>query len=445
MLPEQGGSSVGTTAWLLVCAAFVLLMTPGVAFFYGGMVRARNVLGTLMQSFIAIGIVSVAWVAVGFSLVFDRGNPLIGGLSFAGLTDLTLSVPGIDLDGAPLLAFVAFQLMFAVITPALITGAGGERWRFGGFVFFVTLWSVLVYAPVAHWLFSPHGWAHDLGAYDFAGGAVVHANAGAAAIVVAARLGQRRGWPDPSMRPHNLPLMLTGATLLWFGWFGFNAGSALRADGIAALAVVNTQVAAGSALIAWALAERIRFGKATSLGAASGAIAGLVAITPAAGYVTPLGAIAVGAGAGMLCHLMVGLKSIFRFDDALDVAAVHLGGGLVGTLAVGLLASSTVNPSVPNGLFYGGGYRLLGAQAVALVAVIAYSMLMTLIIMVLGGRLIGARLTTREETIGLDLSQHGEIAYGLADPPPDRVTPAAAAPAAGNGVATTPAHARVGS
>ena len=439
MSSEQAGADVGATAWVLISAALVLVMTPGIAFFYGGMVRARNVLGTVMQSLITMGIVSVAWIAIGFSFAFDVGNPIIGGLSFAGLPDLGATLPGIDLGGVPLLAFVAFQLMFAIVTPALITGAGGERWRFGGFVFFVTAWSLLVYAPVAHWLFSPHGWAAELGAFDFAGGAVVHANAGAAALVVAARLGHRRGWPDPQMRPHNLPLMMTGAALLWFGWFGFNGGSALTADGIAALAVVNTQVAAGSALICWALAERIRFGKTTSLGAASGAIAGLVAITPAAGYVTPLGAIAIGAGAGVVCQLAVGLKSMFRLDDALDVAAVHLGGGLVGTLAVGLLASSAVNPAVPDGLFYGGGYRLLGAQAIAAGAVIAYSMVMTLLIMTLGGRLIGSRLTGREEVIGLDLSQHGEVAYGLNDPPPGGSAKAAPAQAGAPGPA---AHVR---
>lgn len=418
MFSDQAGADVGATAWVLVSAAFVLLMTPGIAFFYGGMVRARNVLGTVMQSVITMGIVSVAWVAIGFSLAFDSGNPIVGGLAFAGLPDLDAVVPGIAIGGVPLLAFVAFHLMFAIITPALITGAGGERWRFGGFVFFVTAWSLLVYAPVAHWLFSPHGWAAEIGAFDFAGGTVVHANAGAAALVVAARLGRRRGWPDPQMRPHNLPLMLTGAALLWFGWFGFNGGSALSANGIAALAVINTQVAAAAALICWALVERIRFGKPTALGAASGAIAGLVAITPAAGYVTPVGAVAIGAAAGIVCQLAVGLKSMFRIDDALDVAAVHLGGGLVGTLAVGLLASSAANPAIPNGLFYGGGYRLLGAQAIAVGVVIVYSMVMTLLIMTLAGRLVGSRLTIREESIGLDLSQHGEVAYGLSDPPP---------------------------
>jgi Amt family ammonium transporter len=418
MSSEQAGATVGATAWLLISAALVLLMAPGIGFFYAGMVRARNVLGTVMQSLITMGIVSVAWIAIGFSLAFDDGNPIIGGLTFAGLPDLRATIPGIDLAGVPLLAFVAFQLMFAIVTPALISGAGGERWRFGGFVFFVTAWSLLVYAPVAHWLFSPHGWAAELGAFDFAGGTVVHANAGVAALVVAACLGRRRGWPDPQMRPHNLPLVMTGAALLWFGWFGFNGGSALNADGIAALAVLNTQVAAASALICWALVERIRFGKPTSLGAASGAIAGLVAITPAAGYVTPLAAIAIGAIAGVVCQLAVGLKSLFRLDDALDVAAVHLGGGIVGMLAVGLFASSAVNPAVTDGLFSGGGYRLLGAQAAAAGAVTVYSAVMTLLIMTLAGRLMGSRVSAREETIGLDLSQHGEVAYGLTDPPP---------------------------
>jgi Amt family ammonium transporter len=410
-----------------MCAALVMLMTPGVGFFYGGMVRANNVLGTIMQSFVTIGIVSVLWILIGFSLAFDRGHPALGGFAFAGLPDVTAPAPGIDLHGAPLLAFVIFQLMFAVITPALVTGSGGERWRFSGFVFFVAAWSLLVYVPVAHWLFSPYGWAARLGAHDFAGGAVVHANAGAAAIIVAARLGRRRGWPDPGMRPHNLPLMLVGAALLWFGWFGFNGGSALNADGVAALAIANTQIAAAAALLSWAAIEQVRFGKPTSLGAASGAVAGLVAITPAAGYVTPLGALGLGALAGVACQLALGLSSVFRLDDSLDVAAVHLGGGIIGTLAVGLLASHTVNPAIPDGLLYGGGYRLLGAQAAAVAAVVAYSMVMTWMVMVLGNRLIGSRLSARDESIGLDLTQHGEIAYGL-PPGGHPATSAAAAP-----------------
>jgi ammonium transporter, Amt family len=427
---DQGGLDVGATSWLLISAALVLVMTPGVAFFYGGMVRAGNVLGTIMKSFIVIGIVSVVWVAVGFSLAFDKGNGFVGGVSFAGLPDLDATVPGIHTGGVPLLAFVVFQMMFAIITPALITGAGAERWRFGAFVFFVVLWSIMVYAPVAHWLFSPHGWAAELGALDFAGGAVVHANAGAAALVVAARLGRRTGWPDPHMRPHNLPLMLMGTALLWFGWFGFNGGSALTADGVAAVAVLNTQVAAAAALLSWAIAERVRFGKPTTLGAASGAVAGLVAITPAAGYVTPIGAIAIGALAGVICHLAVGLKAVFRLDDALDVAAVHLGGGIVGALAVGLFATSSVNPAVVSeGLFYGGGYRLLAIQAAAVGAVVAYSLFMTLLIASLANRLLGNRVSGREEAIGLDLSQHGEAAYSFAAAGP--ATTRAVAPVVG--------------
>jgi Amt family ammonium transporter len=409
---DSGGMDVGATAWLLTSAALVLLMTPGVAFFYGGMVRASNVLGTIMKSFVVIGVVTAVWIAIGFSLAFGGASPLIGGFEFAGLTNLNATVPGVPLH-VPLLAFVVFQMMFAIITPALITGAGAERWRFGAFVFFVALWSVVVYAPVAHWLFSPTGWAAELGAFDFAGGAVVHANAGIAALVVAARLGRRTGWPDPQMRPHNLPLVMIGTALLWFGWFGFNAGSALSADGVASLAFLNTQAAAGTGMLAWAVAERVRFGKPTALGAASGAVAGLVAITPAAGYVSPLGAIAIGALAGLICHLAVGLKAVFRLDDALDVAAVHLGGGVVGALSVGLFATKSVNPAVTDGLFYGGGYRLLSVQAISIAAVIGYSLVMTLIIAGLTNRLLGSRVTSRDEAIGLDLSQHGESAYAF--------------------------------
>ncbi len=432
MTVDQAGLDVGATAWLLVSAALVLLMAPGVAFFYGGMVRAANVLGTIMQSFMVIGIVSVLWVAVGFSLAFGQGNQFIGGFDLAGLPDLSATVPGIHLGGVPLLAFVVFQMMFAVITPALITGAGAERWRFGASVFFVAAWSLLVYAPIAHWLFSPQGWAAKLGALDFAGGAVVHASAGAAALALAARLGRRVGWGDPQMRPHNLPLVLIGTSLLWFGWFGFNGGSALTANGVATLAVVNTQVAAATALMSWAIAERIRFGKPTTLGAASGAIAGLVAITPAAGYVTPVGAIAIGAIAGVFCHLAVGLKAVFRVDDSLDVTAVHLGGGLVGCLCVGLFASRDANPAGADGLFSGGGYRQLGLQALAVCVVIAYSMLMTLLISSIANRIIGNRVTPREEAIGLDLSQHGESAYTFTPP---------AAPIAARGVEHVPVHA----
>jgi Amt family ammonium transporter len=399
-------------------------MTPGVAFFYGGMVRQKNVLGMIMQSFATIGIVSVTWVALGFSLAFGPGR-WIGGLGLAGLTDPNAHVPGYTHMGVPMFAFAAFQMMFAVITPALVTGATAERWRFGAYALFVAVWSLIVYAPIAHWVFSPDGWASRLGALDFAGGTVVHSNAGAAALAMAIVLGRRRGWPEEQSRPHNLPLVMIGTALLWFGWFGFNGGSALRANGVAAAAVINTQLAASTALLAWIAVERTRFSKGTTLGAASGAVTGLVAITPAAGYVSPLGAIAIGAFAGAVCQLAVGLKSWFRLDDSLDVIAVHLGGGVIGSLAVGLFATKSINPDGADGLFYGGGYHLLGVQALAILSVVVYSLVMTSLLGGLTNRLLGNRLRAREELVGLDLSQHGEAAYEIVPP---RVAAATAPP-----------------
>jgi Amt family ammonium transporter len=341
-------------------------------------------------------------------------------------------------------------MMFAVITPALVTGATAERWRFGAYLLFVGLWSVLVYAPIAHWVFSPDGWANRLGALDFAGGTVVHSNAGAAALAMALVLGRRRGWPEEQQRPHNLPLVMIGTALLWFGWFGFNGGSALAANGVAAAAVVNTQLAASTALLTWIGVERSRFGKGTTLGAASGAVTGLVAITPAAGYVSPLGAIAIGAIAGAVCQLAVGLKSWFRLDDSLDVIAVHLGGGVIGSLCVGLFATRSINPAGADGLFYGGGYHLIGMQALTIVAVVAYSLAVTTLLGGLTNRLLGNRMRSREEGVGLDLSQHGESAYEISPPrtsaraaaqvptelaPPTRTGPAHAVT---TGLVTTP-------
>jgi ammonium transporter, Amt family len=401
----------GGTAWVLASAALVLLMTPGLAFFYGGMVRRTNVLGILMQGYTTVAIVSVVWVMLGFSLAFSDGNGLIGDLRWAGLLDGAGSVS--VAPGIPLLAFALFQMMFAVITPALITGAPAERWRFGAFVVFVAAWSLLVYAPVAHWVFSPQGWAARLGALDFAGGSVVHANAGAAALAMALVLGRREGWPGRQARPHNLPMVMMGLALLWFGWFGFNGGSAYSAGQLASVAALNTQLAASASLLAWICAERIRYGKATTLGAASGAVAGLVAITPAAGYVAPVSAIAIGLLAGTLCHLAVGLKSWFAVDDSLDVAAVHLGGGVIGSLCVGLLATRSVNPAGADGLLYGGGYRLVGLQALTVFTVSAYSLVVTVVIAVMLNRLVGNRVGGRAEAVGLDLSQHGEAAYEL--------------------------------
>ncbi|WP_203832205.1 ammonium transporter, partial [Catellatospora citrea] len=346
-------------------------------------------------------------IVAGFSIAFSAGNPLFGDLSLTGWADAATRVPGIDLAGVPLPAFVFFQMMFAVATPALITGATAERWRFSSFAVFTALWSVLVYAPIAHWIFSPRGWAAEMGTLDFAGGAVVHANAGAAALACAWVLGRRR----IETRPHNLPIMLLGAVLLWFGWFGFNGGSALHPDSIAATAMLNTQLAAATGVLGWAGLERIRVGKPTTLGIASGAVSGLVAITPAAGYVSPLSALVIGLLGGLACQLAVGLKTVLRLDDSLDVAAVHLVGGVVGALSVGLFASHAVNPKATDGLFLGGGYTLLGAQSLATLAVIGWSLLATVVICRLTDRLFGNRLTARDETIGLDLSQHGETAY----------------------------------
>jgi Amt family ammonium transporter len=389
-------------------------MTPGVAFFYGGMVRRTNVLGVIMQNFTTLAVGSVVWVVIGFTLAFAPGNPIIGDLRWFSLSNPTGSV--VAAPGIPVTVFALFQMMFAIVTPALITGATVDRWRFGAFSVFIALWSLLVYAPVAHWVFAPQGWAARWGALDFAGGTVVHANAGAAALAMAILLGRRRGWPDSTGRPHNLPMVMIGLAMLWFGWLGFNGGSAYGANQLAGTASVNTVVAASTALLAWTAAERIRYGKATTLGAASGAVAGLVAITPAAGYVSPAGGLAIGVIAGVLCHLAVGLKSWFGVDDSLDVAAVHLVGGVAGALCVGLFATKAVNAAGANGLFYAGGYHQLGRQAVTAAAVTAYSLVATFLIGSVLNRLMGNRVSRREEAAGLDLSIHGEAAYELVAP-----------------------------
>ncbi|HET7531433.1 MAG TPA: ammonium transporter [Mycobacteriales bacterium] len=406
----------GATAWVLASAALVLLMTPGLAFFYGGMVRAKHTLGMLMQNFVTIGIVSIVWVVVSFSLAFGKGNGFVGDLHFAGLQHLSDVLPGYTGDFAqviPPVVFVVFQLMFAVITPALITGATADRWKFGHFVPFVALWSILVYGPVAHWVFSPEGWLFKKGALDFAGGTVVHINAGAAGLAMALLLGARRGYPKEQMRPHNVPFVLLGAGLLWFGWFGFNAGSALGANPVAGYAFLNTNTATAAAMLGWLLVERLRDGKATTLGAASGAVAGLVAITPCAGFVSPLGSIAIGFAAGGICAYAILLKRRLGYDDALDVVGVHLVGGIVGSLAVGLFATTDTNSLGADGLFYGGGVALLGKQALAVVTVTGYSFVMTLVI---GGALrfvTRMRLTPDEEREGMDFVLHGETAYEL--------------------------------
>ena len=401
----------GDTAFMIICTALVLLMTPGLALFYGGMVRAKSVLNMMMMSFACLAIVPILWTLYGYSLVFgpSQGDGLIGNFDLAGMDGTIGEVTGT----IPVLVFASFQLMFAILTPALISGSIADRAKFGGWVLFVVLWVSVVYFPVAHWVFSfdgdngfKGGWiANKLGALDFAGGTAVHINAGAAGLALALVLGKRVGWKRDPMRPHNLPFVLLGAGLLWFGWYGFNAGSALGANGLAGLAFINTTVATAAAILGWLLVEVIRDKKATSLGGASGAVAGLVAITPACGVLTPVGSIGLGIIAGILCALAVGLKSRFGYDDSLDVVGVHLVGGLVGTLLIGFLASGDV------GILYGGNFDQLGKQAVAAGAVLAYSFILTYIIGTVIDKTIGFRITEEDEVTGIDQIEHLETAY----------------------------------
>jgi ammonium transporter, Amt family len=403
--------SAGDTAWVLASAALVMFMTPGLALFYGGLVRAKNVLGTIMQSFFALGLVSVLWVLVGYTLAFgpDIGG-IIGGLDFAGFRGVG---PTPNADYAPTiphLAFAMYQMMFAVITPALITGAVAERMRFSAYVLFLALWSILVYAPLAHWVFG-YGWLGTwagLGALDFAGGTVVHVNAGAAALAAIVYLGKRRGFGREAFVPHNVPMVITGAAILWFGWFGFNAGSALGANGLAASAFAATHIATAAAVIGWLIPETIKHRKPTTIGAATGAVAGLVAITPAAGFVEPWAAILIGLAAGAMCFGAVDLKPRLGYDDSLDVVGVHLVGGIVGALLTGVLASAAVNA-------FQGGLVQLGKQAVGVAATLGFSFVVTLAILKAIDALIGLRVTEEEEVTGLDLSQHSEVGYTLAE------------------------------
>jgi ammonium transporter, Amt family len=406
--------NAGDTAWVLVSAALVMLMTPGLAFFYGGMVRVKSVLNMMMMSAITIAVVTLLWVLVGYSLTFggDSGH-VIGNFSEVGLTGLIS--PDAVSGTIPTLAFVAFQLMFAIITPALISGAIADRASFRGWIVFVVGWTTLVYFPVAHsvWFLDDGngGWIGDkLGAIDFAGGTAVHVNAGAAALALAIVLGKRIGWRKDPMRPHSLPLVVLGAALLWFGWFGFNAGSALSAGTTAAVTFVNTQVATAAAVIGWLIVERIRHGKATTLGMASGAIAGLVAITPACGALTPVGSIILGLVAGGICAFAVSLKYKFGFDDSLDVVGVHLVGGLVGSLAIGFLGTAAA-PSAVNGLFYGGGASQLGKQALANLVVAVYSFTVAFLLGKVIDKTIGFRIKEDDEVAGVDQVEHAETAY----------------------------------
>ncbi|MBA3990602.1 MAG: ammonium transporter [Propionibacteriales bacterium] len=420
----------GDTAWVLTSAALVLLMTPGLALFYGGMVRSKTVLNMMMMSFGAIGVVGVLWVLYGYSMAFgdDVGGGLVG--SPTELFGLTALMGTDGLEGGfvskelvftiPSMAFVAFQAVFAIITVALISGAIADRARFGTWMVFTAIWATVVYFPVAHWVFAFDGAESEVGGWianrlltiDFAGGTAVHINAGAAGLALALVLGKRVGWKRDPMRPHNLPLVMIGAGLLWFGWFGFNAGSALAANGQAAEVFVNTLVATCAAMLGWLVTERVRDGHATSLGGASGVVAGLVAITPACSAVSPSGAIVIGAVAGVLCALAVGLKYRFGYDDSLDVVGVHLVGGIVGTVGVGFVGTAIASAGV-DGLLYGGGVDQLWRQAVGAGAVLAYSFVLTFVIGYALQRTIGFRVDEDDEASGLDSVVHGETAYDL--------------------------------
>ncbi|MBV9592355.1 MAG: ammonium transporter [Actinobacteria bacterium] len=411
---------------MLASAALVLLMTPALAFFYGGMVRAKNVLGMLMQNFGAIAIVSVTWILVGFTWAFGGTGAFWGDNHFIFMRHINDIVPALgSAQTIPTMTFVAFQLTFAIITPALITGSTADRWKFGAFAAFVTIWSIVVYAPVAHWVFDGFGWLNrslitssggHFFAEDFAGGTVVHINAGAAGLAMAIVLGRRKGWPREAMRGHNIPFVLLGAGLLWFGWFGFNAGSALTSSNLAAYAWVNTNTATATALLGWIIVEKLRYGKSTALGAASGAVTGLVAITPCAGWVSPVGSIFIGFIAGAICACAISLKNKFGFDDSLDVVGVHFVGGWVGTLCVGFFSTTGTNSFGNNGILYGGrgkygGWNLLWHQAAAAGAVTVYSFVATAIIALLVGLFIKNRVSEEDEQTGLDLAIHGETAY----------------------------------
>ena len=401
-------------------------MTPGLAFFYGGMVRTKSVLNMMMMSFVTIGIVSTLWVIFGYNWAFGSSadSPWIGGWGLSGLGSAVSSFANNGgIYPIPTLVFSSFQLMFAIITPALISGAIADRTKFTSWAIFVSLCVTIVYFPVAHWVFDfgdkvgekliGVGYLAGKGVLDFAGGTAVHINAGAAGLALALVLGKRHGWRRDPMRPHSLPLVLLGSGLLWFGWFGFNAGSALGANGVAGLALLNTQVATGAALIGWLLVEKIRDGHATSLGAASGAVAGLVAITPACAFVAPWAAVVLGLIAGILCALAVGLKYKFGFDDSLDVVGVHLVGGLWGCLSIGFFATKSVNSIGGTGLFYGGGLDLLKTQAFGAFFVLAYSFIVTLILGYVINKTIGFRVSQEAEINGIDLAEHRETAYEM--------------------------------
>ena len=412
--PVQAKIDSGDTAWMLTSAALVLMMTaPGLALFYGGMVRRHNVLGTIMQSFILMAVISIQWVLWGYSVAFGPDfHGITGSLAWIGLRGVGLE-PFPDYAATiPHQAFMIYQLMFAIITPALITGAFAERIKFSGFLVFTLLWATFIYDPLAHWVWGVGGWLRNLGALDFAGGTVVHISSGVSALAAALVIGKRHGFGSEPMPPHNLPLTVTGAAMLWVGWFGFNAGSALSSGALATSAFVVTHTATATAALAWMLTEWLSRGKPTVLGAASGAVAGLVAITPASGYVGPLSAIVIGVVGGFLCYNACNLKSRLGYDDSLDVVGVHGVGGTWGALATGLFASKAINDAGGNGLFFGNPGQLL-VQALSVLVTVIFAFVGSLILLKLVDAVVGLRVHEEDEVAGLDLSQHNESAYTL--------------------------------
>lgn len=409
----MGAIDTGDTAFMLISTAMVMFMTPGLALFYGGMVRAKNVLSVLMYSFFALAAVTVAWVVLGYTLAFgpDHGG-LIGGLKWFMLSGVGQAPNPAYAATIPAVVFMMYQCMFAVITPALITGAFVERLKFSAYLVFILAWSLLVYAPLAHWVWAVGGWLRELGALDYAGGAVIHASAGAAGLAAAIVVGRRRGYNQELMHPHNIPMALTGGAILWFGYFGFNAGSALTAGGLAGMSFAATHLSAAAGSIGWVVTERLKSGKPTTLGAITGAVAGLVIVTPAAGFISLPTALVMGFISGGACYWAVAMKWRLGYDDSLDVFGIHLVAGTLGMLATGLVAQKAINPAGNNGLFFGNA-SFLGIQALTVGVSIAYSFAATFVILKIINAVIGLRVTDEEEKMGLDLSRHNEAGYML--------------------------------
>jgi len=403
------------TLWVVLSAALVLFMTPGLALFYGGMVRSKNVLAVMMNNFAAMGVVTILWVVIGASLAFgpDLGGGLLGNASLAGLGHLGAHLPGFAQGGASPMSVLTFQLMFAIITAALISGGTTDRIKFPAFLLLIVLWLFCVYLPLAHWVFSPEGWLAHHGVLDFAGGTVVEINSGFSTLAVVLVLGRRRGWPGEAMAPHSVPLSLLGVGILWFGWFGFNAGSSLSMNSVAVSAFIATQAAAAAGLVGWLIFERASESFPTTLGAASGAVAGMVAITPCAGFVSPMAALLIGGLAGIVCALAVRLKFKLKYDDSLDVLGVHGVGGVLGMLMLGLFASHAINRAGSDGLLNGGGLHLMGAELLAVAVTIGLAFGATFVIAKAIDLTIGLRVSPEDEFNGLDLSQHAESAYSL--------------------------------